>query len=82
MALMAFAHFPEVMHVKAGLLFVMHNSFLDEEYKRSQIKELWNNFNGDLARMRMSYENDAWMPNPTPLCGWCPVRTCEYHKER
>lgn len=82
MALMAFAHFPEVMHVKAGLLFVMHNSFLDEEYKRSQIKELWNNFNGDLARMQMSYENDAWMPNPTPLCGWCPVRTCEYHKER
>ena len=82
MALMAFAHFPEVMHVKAGLLFVMHNSFLDEEYKRSQIKELWNNFNGDLARMQMSYENDAWIPNPTPLCGWCPVRTCEYHKER
>jgi len=82
MALMVFAHFFQVEHVKAGLLFVAHDSFIDEEYKRSQIKELWNSFNGDLARMSMSYENDAWMPNPTPLCGWCPVKTCDFHKER
>jgi CRISPR/Cas system-associated exonuclease Cas4 (RecB family) len=82
MALMTFAHFPDVNYIKAGLLFVAHDSFIDEEYKRSQIKELWNSFNGDLARMIMSYENDAWMPNPTPLCGWCPVRTCDYHKEK
>ena len=82
MALMVFAHFPDVSHIKAGLLFVAHDTFIDEEYKRSQIRELWNSFNGDLARMQMSYENDAWMPNPTPLCGWCPVRTCDFHKER
>ena len=82
MALMTFAHFPEVNHIKAGLLFVMHNSFLDEEYKREQIKDLWGAFHGDLERMKVSYENDAWMPNPTPLCGWCPVHTCQFHKER
>lgn len=82
MALMTFEHFPNVNHIKAGLLFVAHNTFIDEEYKRSQIKELWNSFNGDLARMSMSYENDAWMPNPTPLCGWCPVHICDYHKEK
>ncbi len=82
MALMTFAHFPKVNNVKAGLLFVMHDTFIDEEYNRNQTKELWNAFNGDLARMQMSYENDAWMPNPTPLCGWCPVKTCDYHKER
>jgi hypothetical protein len=82
MALMAFAHFPEVMHVKAGLLFVMHDSFMTEEYKRDDINKLWSNFHNDLERLKLSYETDAWMPNPTPLCGWCPVRTCEYHKER
>jgi len=82
MALMTFEHFPEVKHIKAGLLFVMHESFIDEEYTRDQIPKLWNQFSTDLERLNISYENDVWNPNPTPLCGWCPVRTCEFHKER
>jgi hypothetical protein len=82
MALMTFAHFPEVMVIKAGLLFVMHESFMDEHYTRDQIDTLWKAFEGDLARLQLSYENDVWQANPTPLCGWCPVKSCEFHKER
>ena len=82
MALMTFAHFPEVKKIKAGLLFVMHESFMDEEYSRDQIPKLWNYFSTDLERLNISYENDIWNPNPTPLCGWCPVKSCEFHKER
>jgi CRISPR/Cas system-associated exonuclease Cas4 (RecB family) len=80
MALMTFAHFPEVKRIKAGLLFVMHESFMDEEYSRDQIPKLWNAFSTDLERLKISYENDVWNPNPTPLCAWCPVRSCEFHK--
>ena len=82
MALMTFAHFPEVTVIKAGLLFVMHESFMEEQYTRDQIDTLWKAFEGDLARLQLSYENDVWQANPTPLCGWCPVRSCEFHKER
>jgi CRISPR/Cas system-associated exonuclease Cas4 (RecB family) len=82
MALMTFAHFPEVNKIKAGLLFVMHESFMDEEYTRDQIPKLWKYFESDLERLNHSYENDVWQANPTPLCGWCPVRSCEFHKER
>lgn len=82
MALMTFAHFPHVNKIKAGLLFVMHESFMDEEYSRDQIPKLWNYFSTDLERLNISYENDVWNPNPTPLCGWCPVKSCEFHKER
>jgi hypothetical protein len=82
MALMTFAHFPEVQKIKAGLLFVMHESFMDEEYTRDQIPKLWSYFENDLERLSLSYENDTWQANPTPLCGWCPVRSCEFHKER
>jgi CRISPR/Cas system-associated exonuclease Cas4 (RecB family) len=82
MALMTFAHFPEVNKIKAGLLFVMHESFMDEEYTRDQIPKLWSYFENDLERLRFSYENDVWQANPTPLCGWCPVKSCEFHKER
>ena len=82
MALMTFAHFPKVKVIKAGLLFVMHESFMSEEYTRDQIPKLWNYFSTDLERLKISYENNIWNPNPTPLCGWCPVKTCEFHKER
>jgi len=82
MALMTFAHFPEVQNVKAGLLFVVHNSFIPEEYTRSQIDKLWLSFTPDLARLSMSYEKNVWTPNPTPLCGWCPITDCEFYRER
>lgn len=80
MALMTFAHFPEVKRIKAGLLFVMHDVFVAEAYTRDDINKLWESFGGDLERLRLSFENDTWQANPTPLCGWCPVKTCEFYK--
>tara|TARA_R110000822_G_scaffold36783_6_gene103364 strand:+ start:152 stop:808 length:657 start_codon:yes stop_codon:yes gene_type:complete len=82
MALMTFAHHPKVNTIKAGLLFIVHNSFLTEEYKREDIDSLWGAFTGDLQRLSASFETDVWNPNPTPLCGWCPVKTCDFYKER
>jgi hypothetical protein len=82
MALMVFAHYPEVQSIKAGLAFVMHNSFITEDYTRDQIDDLWNSFLPDLARLTHSYENEAWQENPTKLCPWCPVKSCEHFKER
>jgi hypothetical protein len=82
MALMAFAHFPQLYKIKAGLLFITRNSFVDESYTREQIAELWDNFRPDLMRLEASLGTDVWNPNPTPLCGWCPVKTCEYYKDR
>ena len=82
MALMTFAYFPEVKHINAGLMFVMHDVFITESYKREDIDKLWGAFLPSLERLRLSYENNAWNENPTPLCGWCPVTTCKFHKER
>jgi hypothetical protein len=82
MALMAFAHYPEINRIKAGLLFIVHNSFLTEEYKREDVHKLWDAFYPDLNRLDTSYINDVWNPNPTPLCGWCPVDTCPHYKEK
>jgi len=80
MALMVFAHFPEVSVVKGGLLFILRNSFIDDVYERKNIDSLWADFAGDLERLRISMETDVWNPKPTPLCGWCPVKTCEYQR--
>lgn len=82
MSLLAFAHFPQVQHIKAGLLFVVHEHFVTSEYERGDIDRLWSDFVPDLERLRLSHVNNSWQPNPTPLCGWCPVKTCEFHKEK
>jgi hypothetical protein len=82
MALMTFAHFPEVNNIKAGLLFVKDGVFITEVYLREDIPKMWKPFDESLERLRHSYENDVWQANPTGLCGWCPVRTCEHHRER
>jgi hypothetical protein len=81
MALMTFIHFPEVKTVRAGLLFILHNNFMPEEYEREDMDKLWGAFTPDLERLRLSYENDAWQANPTPLCRWCPVASCEFNRE-
>lgn len=82
MSLLTFAHFPQVQHVKAGLLFVVHEHFVTSEYARENSEKLWNDFIPDLERLRLSHVNDSWQPNPTPLCGWCPVSSCEFNKQR
>lgn len=79
MALMVFEIFPHVMTVKGGLLFVAHNSFVPEVYHRGHIDSYWQVFWPDLQRLRLSYEVNNWSPNPSKLCGWCPVTTCNFH---
>ena len=82
MSLMAFTHFPDVQKIKAGLLFVMHNSFISEEYLRKDMDKSWAMFEQPLKRLESSYDNNKWMPVSTPLCGWCPVESCEFHRQR
>lgn len=80
MALMVFAHFPQVETAHTGLLFVMHEHFIPETFTRDKTDEYWQDFWWKLERLQTSYATDTWQANPTPLCGWCPVRTCEFHK--
>ncbi len=82
MALMTFYHHPEVSNIKAGLLFVMNNVFIDEEYKRDDMDKLWLAFSSDLQRLQLAFESGKWTARPSGLCGWCPVTTCEFHKVR
>ena len=60
---------------------ITKNVFVPEEYERSDIGRLWAEFTPSLERLRLAYENDSWPPMPTGLCGWCPVKTCEFNKK-
>ena len=80
MALLVFAHFPKVQSVKAALIFILKNNLVSESYERSQADELWNVFVPKVTRLELAFKTDEWTPNPTPLCGYCPVVTCQFNK--
>lgn len=82
MALMIFAKFTKINYIKAALIFVMHNVVIDEQYRRENLDKLWDSFIPDIMRLEASAENNSWPPNPTPLCGWCPVEHCEFYKPK
>jgi len=82
MALMAYVHFPDIVRIKAGLLFITRNAFVSEEYQRNQVNRLWEEFTPSLERLKLAYENNLWPAAPNSLCGWCPVETCKFYKGR
>jgi len=80
MALMLFEHFPKIKKVKAGLMFLKHKTFITDEYKVEDKSLSWAIFTKILSRLDYAYETDKWLPNPTPLCKWCSVKTCEFQR--
>jgi CRISPR/Cas system-associated exonuclease Cas4 (RecB family) len=80
MALMVFSYFPEVQVARTGLMFVAHNVFMPEEYRRENSEQFWKEFNEDLARLSISFDNAMWPAQPTGLCRrHCPIETCKYY---
>ena len=80
MSLLTFEWFKNVNNIKSGLLFVAYNSFLPENYTRDDIPVMWNAFKWDLERLNISARDNNWPANPTPLCRYCPVKTCEFNE--
>ena len=82
MALMVFVHFPHIRKVLGGLLFVVKNDLVKASYLRGEAEEYWWDYRGRVARIEQAHDSGVWNPKPTPLCGYCPVLTCEYNKRR
>ena len=80
MALAVFKHFPEVKKVKAGLLFVIANEFIKENYHVDNHDKMWSKWLKQHERMRAAYENDVWNPRPSGLCRkHCVVTSCPHN---
>jgi RecB family exonuclease len=78
MALLVFAHFPEVQIVKGALVFLHHSKLVKGIYKRENIEKMWQRWVDKSDLLDASYANDVWQANPSPLCRFCPVEHCEH----
>lgn len=82
MALMVFAHFPHIRKVSGALLFVVKNDLVKASFMRGESEEYWWDYRERVARIEQAHETGVWNPKPTPLCGWCVVKTCEHNRKR
>jgi len=80
MALAVFKHFPDVVRVKAGLLFVVARAFPKAEYRREDEQKLWAKWLTDYGRMKRAYEANVWNPKTSGLCRkHCVVLSCPHN---
>jgi hypothetical protein len=79
MSIMVFAHFPHIRKVNSALLFLVKNDIVKMSMTADEAAKHWWNYRERYARLEASFANDVWNPNQTPLCGWCPVKTCEFN---
>jgi hypothetical protein len=79
MSVMVFAHFPHIRRVNSALMFIVKNDMVKMSMTSDEAAKHWWNYRERYARLESCFEHDVWNPNQTPLCGWCAVKTCEFH---
>lgn len=79
LALMVFKHFPEVTYVKAGLLFVIANTYVDAKYYRKNESTTWATWLAKYATLAAAHRNNRWNPRPSGLCKrHCIIEECPH----
>lgn len=81
MSLMVFQHFPHIRKVNSALLFIVKDDMVKMQMLREQADATWARYRERIASLETSYEHNVWNPTASPLCRWCPVKTCELHPE-
>jgi hypothetical protein len=80
MALSIFKFFPNVKTVRGGLLFVVSNELVKDNYTTLDQTRLWEKWLGGYSKMETAFENGVWNPNPSGLCrAHCLVLECEHN---
>lgn len=78
MAASVLVHFPEVQTVKSALAYVVSKDFIKKNHMREDLVKYMNTFRPELWRLNGAMKNGVWNAVDSPLCGWCPVESCEH----
>jgi|TARA_B110000503_G_C7070643_1_gene380719 CRISPR/Cas system-associated exonuclease Cas4 (RecB family) len=80
MALAVFKHYPEIEHVKGGLVFVVCGELVTGNYEKSEEPTLWAKWLSDYSRMEKAFEKDVWNAHQSGLCRrHCIVTECVHN---
>lgn len=80
MALAVFKHFPSIERVKAGLVFLVAEEFVREQYNVDIQDERWALWDSEIKRIEDAMENDTWNPKQNFTCKkFCLIEHCEHN---
>lgn len=79
-SLLVFAHMPGVREVAGTLFYYRHGKMDPRIVTRAEVPRLWNGYLARVHALEESVRNNYWPTNENPLCGWCPVATCQFNK--
>ncbi len=81
LTLFTFKHFPTVNKVSAMNLWLEPNEIGSPfMYHRNQEPDLWEYLLPQIQLMERSIAANAWIEKPSGLCGYCPVKVCQFNK--
>ena len=75
-----FVHYPEIVEIKSGLLFVVSNEFVKKKHEYIMKSSYLNCMEPELIRLEAAMKNDVWNPVTGPLCKFCPVTECTHNR--
>ena len=82
MAGAVFVHYPQLDTIKSALAYLVSKDFIKKTHEKENHKKYLNTFSWELDRLGSALKSGVWNANSGPLCGWCPVTSCEHHRVR
>lgn len=73
-----FVHFPEVRKIKSGLAYVVSDEWIEKKHTADMRDAYLSVFDEQLNGLEEAEATGVWNAKTGPLCGWCPVKTCEH----
>lgn len=77
-ALLYFAHHPEVERINTAFVWLKTGQMDVEKFRREEVPALWQDILPDIRRLEYAHKTMTFIPRPSGLCNWCPVRGCSF----
>lgn len=74
---------PEIKLFTAVLVWMQSSEITPPfTYTRASFPEIWTKLLPRVEKIEAARKTTTFPANPTPLCGWCPVKECPHYVDR
>lgn len=77
-----FVHYPSLKRIKSGLAYVVSDEWVEKRHQQDKLEDYLSVFDEQLNQLEEAEASGVWNAKSGPLCGWCPVSSCEHWKPR
>tara|TARA_R110000822_G_scaffold4398_6_gene18932 strand:+ start:2149 stop:2817 length:669 start_codon:yes stop_codon:yes gene_type:complete len=77
-----FTNYPQLKVIKSALAFVVSRELVTKDHHVAMRDAYFASFNPDLDRLAGAEKSGVWNATSSPLCGYCPVTSCEHYRKR